>query len=404
MAFTDLQKHQNEDADCVKIIDSVNNKTNQDCFFINKGLLMYNNGKGKSRIYLPKRLINMVYTFYHNTIFGGHLGIARTQAKISEYFYNPHLDAIVKEKVKTCKICQTSKHAQRKYEGKLISIPIEQAMNTIFIDILGPLPRSKSGNQYLLIVVDGFTRFLWMHALRDCNSRLIIQKLQKTFSEFSIPRIIVSDNASYFTSKEFKSYLFKNYIQHRRIAAYRANGNKSERFIRDISTLLRCFYNQNQTYWDQEIGNIQICLNTARNSSTGTTAFKLMFFHDCNNALSNIWNLQDFISDEISADDKRQNLKTALINVKKNIQANRKRLKYQDPKSRHPYKIGDAVLVKTHFLSKKIKKFSKKLAIKYTGPYRILYFITDVTVLVQNIECVSDVKKVHIVDLKPFRS
>uniref|UniRef100_A0A1B6KWE7 RNA-directed DNA polymerase n=1 Tax=Graphocephala atropunctata TaxID=36148 RepID=A0A1B6KWE7_9HEMI len=362
---------------------------------------MYQDGRDKKRIHLPTRLINVVFTFYHNTIFGGHLGINRTQSKINEYFYNPQLDQIVKEKVKTCKICQMSKSAQRKYEGKLISIPVENTMNTLFIDIIGPLPRSKQGNKYILISVDAFTRYLWIHPLKECNSMQVIKNLEIIFNNFSTPQILVSDNASYFTSKEFKSFLFKHYIQLRHIPAYRANGNRAERFIRDVTTALRCFYHENQTNWDQDLGNLQICLNTARNSSTGTTAFKMMFYHDCNNALNNLWDIHQFISNNIHPNLKKENLRKALLNVKKSIQANRKRLKYQNHK--HPYKLYDLVLLKTHFLSNKVNKFSKKLAVKYSGIYKIIYFITDVTVLLQDTKN-GEVKKVHIIDLKPYKS
>jgi hypothetical protein len=400
LAFTDIKTYQAEDIKCKNIIKSIREDTNQLCYFLKNDILMYKNSKGKARIYLPDKLINLVFTFYHNTIFGGHLGISRTQNKINEYFYNPELDKIVKEKVKQCQICSMSKTSQQKYEGKLISVPIEECLNTVFVDILGPLPRSKSGNRYLLVILDGFSRFLWLYALRDCNSRIIIDKLQGVFNNFSTPRILVSDNASYFVSKEFKSYLFKNFIQHRRIAAYRANGNRAERYIRDISTLLRCFYHEDQINWDQDLGHVQMSLNTAKNSSLGTTPFQIMFNHPCHSALSNIWNIYDFISSKKTPEEKSENLKRAINNIKRSIARNRRREKYQYPRNTHPFKINQIVFMKTHYLSSKINKFSKKLALKYAGPYRILYFITPVTVLLQNVNNLEDVRKVHVIDLK----
>jgi hypothetical protein len=400
MAMEDLKFHQQRDQKCLDIIDSIKRKVNHESYYLDKEILMHKDTKGKSRIYLPFNLINMIFVFFHNCLIGGHLGIARTTAKIKDYFYMPELEKTVKDKVNACHICAMSKTAVRKYEGKLISIPIEKSLNTVFIDLLGPLPTSKSGNKYLLVMVDGFSRFVWIHAIRDSTSRQIVSKLRLTFANFSNPRVIVSDNASYFVSREFKAYLFKNGIQHRRIAIYKASGNRAERSIRDISTMLRCYYHDKQTQWDTDLDAIQLSLNTAKNASTGYTAFDLMFIHPPNNALSNIWNIQDLISPSLSKEQKNLNLQNAISNIKRSVLQNRKRDRYSSTRSRHPFKQYCEVFIRSHYKSDKSKKFSKKLAFKYYGPYLILYFVTDVTVIVQHVNNVHDVKKIHIIDLK----
>lgn len=400
MAMDDIKKHQKQDKECIDIVESIKNKNNQECFYLKNELVMYKRQQGKSRIYLPSQLINLIFKFYHNSIIGGHLGIARTIAKINEYFFHPDLELKIKEKVKECQTCAMSKSAQRKYEGKLISIPIEKSMNTVFIDLFGPLPLSKTGNKYILVMVDGFSRYTWLHALREATSRQIISKLKLTFANFSIPRIIVSDNAKCFTSNEFNAYLFRNCIQGRKIPIYRASGNRSERTLRDVSTLLRCFYHDKQTNWDQDLDAVQMSLNTAKNSSTGYTAFQLMFNHEANNALSNTWNLHDLISHDLSNEEKKLQLQRAVNNIKRSVLRNRKRERYSPAKRQHPFRKNSIVFYKTHYLSDKAKKFSKKLGMKFCGPYKILWFITDVSVLIQHVNNLSDVKKVHIIDLK----
>lgn len=51
-----------------------------------------------------------------------------------------------------------SKSMLRKYEGQFISAPIDTAMICRFIDLIGPLPRSRMGNPYLIVIVDAFTK------------------------------------------------------------------------------------------------------------------------------------------------------------------------------------------------------------------------------------------------------
>ena len=403
LAFTDLSKHQADDEECKRIIHSVINKTNKENYFLKDNVLMYKTGKNKSKIYLPRKLINLIFQFYHSGILGGHLGIMKTQEKINEYFYYPNLNNVIKEKVKQCKICMQSKSAQRHFEGKLVSNPVNNALDTIFLDTFGPLPRSKQMNQYILIAVDAFSKFVWLYPIRDCKSKQIIDKLNGCiFNSFGMPRTIVSDNATYFVSNEFKKFTFSNYITHRTIVPYRAASNLSERYLRNLGNMLRSYYHNCQNMWDKDIGYIEISLNTAKNTSTGETPFNLMFNHDCNNGLSNLWHINELVSEKKSKEEKCQTLTRAIQNVKKSVLLNNRRKKYLFPKSKHPFKIGSLVYVKTHILSNKQKQICKKLSPKYIGPYRIIYFLSDVTVMIESISIPRTFKRAHIIDLKLY--
>lgn len=55
-----------------------------------------------------------------------------------------------------------SKSMQRKFEGRLVSAPVNMAMNTLFVDLLGSLVRSKKNNQYLLVATDGYSKYVWL--------------------------------------------------------------------------------------------------------------------------------------------------------------------------------------------------------------------------------------------------
>lgn len=401
LAFDDLVQLQSNDPESFEIITKLKGGARLANFYINKDVLMYSpKNRVKSRIFLPSSVVNLVYTFFHVSVVGSHLGVAKTQERIGQYFYRPDLNQLIRNKVLNCLICSMSKAALRKYEGKLVSVPFDSSLQCLFIDLLGPMTPSKDHNQYILVVLDGFSRFTWLYPLRDCKARLIVKTLEKVvFSNFSIPQIIVSDNASYFTSHLFKQFCFKNCIEHRKIAAYRANGNRSERAIRNLVCILKAYYHNAQSNWDIDLNYIQIALNTAINASTKFSPFQLMFNHKANNALSNLWNIHDLLAPN-NLEESKQNLDKAIQNVKKSILHNRKRDRYSPKNVKHPFKLHSLVVIKTHYQSNKAKRFSNKLALRYIGPYRIVYFLSGVTVLVQNVDNVFDTKKVHIIDLK----
>lgn len=76
-----------------------------------------------------------------------------------------------------------SKAVQRKYEGKLVSVPIENSIDCLFVNLLGPQVKTKDQSQYILVVVTnttntGYSRFTWLSSLRDCKSQHIIKALE----------------------------------------------------------------------------------------------------------------------------------------------------------------------------------------------------------------------------------
>jgi hypothetical protein len=59
-------------------------------------------------------------------------------------------------------------------------------MEKIFIDYVGKLPRSRSGNSYALVCVDAFTRFAWIFPVREANTSTTIVCLKRIFAAFGV--------------------------------------------------------------------------------------------------------------------------------------------------------------------------------------------------------------------------
>lgn len=92
---------------------------------------------------------------------------------------------------------------------------VKRHFQKLFIDFLGPYTRSADGNSYIFIVVDQFSKFVFLEPMRVANSKNVTRFLEnRIFTIFSVPEIIVSDNASQFTSKEFTDFLLKHGIRH----------------------------------------------------------------------------------------------------------------------------------------------------------------------------------------------
>ena len=68
------------------------------------------------------------------------------------------------------------------------------------MDIVGPLPRSQSGNQYILVVCDYATRYPEAVAIKSIEAERIAEELIKIFARVGVSEEILTDQGSNFTS------------------------------------------------------------------------------------------------------------------------------------------------------------------------------------------------------------
>ncbi|XP_054749712.1 uncharacterized protein K02A2.6-like [Lytechinus pictus] len=72
------------------------------------------------------------------------------------------------------------------------------------------------------------------------TSECTIDVLRRVFSRYGLPQIMVTDNGSQFTSSEFKEFVDKNGIVHKRSAPYHPSTNgQAERFVQTLKQALR---------------------------------------------------------------------------------------------------------------------------------------------------------------------
>ena len=77
-------------------------------------------------------------------------------------------------------------------------------MDCIAIDILGPLPVTDNGNQYIMVVGDYFSKWQESYALQEHTALAVADKRVTEFiCRFGTPSRIRTDQG-----REFKSHLF----------------------------------------------------------------------------------------------------------------------------------------------------------------------------------------------------
>ena len=78
---------------------------------------------------------------------------------------------------------------------------IGEPFERMAMDIVGPLPRSRSGSRYVLVVCDYATRYPEAVPLCSIDAEHVAEEIVKIFARVGIPREILTDQGSNFTSK-----------------------------------------------------------------------------------------------------------------------------------------------------------------------------------------------------------
>ncbi|XP_064106832.1 uncharacterized protein K02A2.6-like [Macrobrachium nipponense] len=79
----------------------------------------------------------------------------------------------------------------------------------LVIDVVGPLPKTKSGLPIILTIMDRASRFPEAFPMRRITSKVVFDKLIEFFSRYGLPCTVQIDCGTNFTSKVFKD-LFQN--------------------------------------------------------------------------------------------------------------------------------------------------------------------------------------------------
>ena len=153
------------------------------------------------QLVLPLQCRKAVLKLAHEIPLAGHMGRKKTAQRILQRFYWPSLFKDVKKFCEACSECQKTAPS-RNIRAPLVPLPIiDVPFHRIAMDIVGPLPRSRSGNKYILVLCDYATRYPEAIPLRTIDAEHIAEELLKVFARVGVPEEILTDQGNNFTSQ-----------------------------------------------------------------------------------------------------------------------------------------------------------------------------------------------------------
>ena len=383
----DIKEFQKEDEICKVIKKSLserNKKMEKKFQLINEVIYRKPNYRNKwSRIVLPRNKFNEVYEDFHTDITGGHFGIEKTLLRLNQFYWHPELNKWVKEKINKCLDCQKNKSAKLIYEEPHEMPVYSKPMQRIQMDVLGPLPKTKRKNQFIITAIDVTTRYLFAKAVPRARSKETIEFLKEIIHEKGLMQIIQTDNGKNFISEEFREELQKYSIKHITSTPYHPQSQGLiERNNKTLSERLR-IYCKDPSEWDLELKSIVMSINANINKTTKRSPFFLMHGFEPRTILNNKWKLS--LGSGTTPISKERDKARARVHKEQR----KSRLRRSSNRKRIKLQIGDLVLWKVFAIN---RKAGKHLTPKFKGPLIVIRILKNGGVL-----CVSPKTKKEVV-------
>ena len=247
---------------------------------------------------------------------------------------------------------------------------------------MGPLPESETGNKYVLVASDYFTKWTEVYAIPNQEATTVAQKLtDEMFCRFSPPEQLHSDQGRQFESRVVHEVCKLLKICKTRTTPYHPQcDGQVERFNRTLLDMLATTTRENAFDWENQIRKVCMAYNTSVHSSTGFTPFFLMFGRQAKLPIDLMYGPPSDTTDPTPVSDYAVHLKKSLEDAyslarEKLGTSHERRKEYYDRRVHgSPFQPADLVWLHSTVIP---QGHSRKLHHPWTGPCRVIERISD---------------------------
>jgi hypothetical protein len=329
------------------------------------------------RVYIPASLPLQTRILLECHDASGHLGKDKTMEQVKRRFYWPGMDETVRRYVTSCDACQRNKPSQQSPMGLMRPLPIPtRPWQQVSMDLITQLPRSRKGNDAIVVFVDKLTKMVHYVATTTTVSapQLATLFMREVVRLHGVPESILSDRDPRFTAHFWRAFWSQLGTTLTMSTAYHPQTDgQTERANRTLEEMLRARINFKQTDWDDHLSAAELAINNAQQASTGFSPFRLNYGQEVQLPLDQaIAGLRP--SNNPEAAERINRLKADLALAHTNIgRAQQRQSRYANEHRRAvTFSVGDLVLLSTaHLKMIGDDKRTPKFASKCFGPFKV---------------------------------
>ena len=163
----------------------------------------------------------------HDGPCGRHFVDKRTTYKVLQSgYYWPHIFRDAKTYVSNCDECQRMGKPTTRDQMPLQAQVVIEPFEKWALDFVGPINHTSKKKKYILVCTNYVTKWVEAKALPAASEQSVVDFLfNDIFTRFGVPREIVTDQGTQFTSHLVKDITEQYQIKHRKSTPYHPEAN-----------------------------------------------------------------------------------------------------------------------------------------------------------------------------------
>jgi len=353
---------------------------------------------------IPKHMTLGLFKIWHERPEGGHFCYKRIYPLIKRRFFWIGMARNVQDWTRACPSCQKTKglgkHATKMpLKQTLASRPFER----VAVDVMGPWNMTASGNRFVIIYQDYFSKWIEIFATRRHTADVVANILvNEIVSRYGVMDYLHSDQGPEFESALYQQMCRLLGINKTRTCSYTPWSNGLlERGNRTVKGMVKHYVDSSQNTWDRFLHYLRFAYNSTVHDSTGFTPFRLFFSRCCDPVVpldlvyGNPNESQRFTCQHLYCMEQKEQSEKVFDIARQHLKcAAQSQRQAQGRTVSISYEPGELVIQEYPPIA------NTKLGPKYTGPYVVSRMIGS-----HNVEICKNgsPKVIHINNLKPWK-
>jgi len=234
-------------------------------------LFLRGHREGTQQLLVPQSLVKDFLWAEHSSPLAAHLGGKRMYQTQRDHYFWPSLAVDVFGWVAACPTCEKNRLMCTQSKAFMRLFPATEPFAAMAIDLLGPLPRTREGYEYILTFCDQFTKVTRAVPLRDITALDVLSAFLDTLvASYGLPDSVLSDNGPQFAAVLWKGVLKVLGIDTKHSTPYHPQTKgQVERFNKTLVKQLRrsvCGY---VVTWPRYLSLVVAAYNAQVHGSTG---------------------------------------------------------------------------------------------------------------------------------------
>ena len=211
----------------------------------------------------------------------GHFGVEKTTQKLLDLGHNwTHMREHVKTFIKKCPCCQKMSYLKPVIHTHPFTLGTYQPMERVAIDTMGPLEADETGNRYIIVIIDCFSRYCLLIPSPDATAKSAAKALLQHVGMFGVMNQLLSDMGTQYVNQIIDEMMFYMGVEKLDTlpGIHEENGiveSRNREVLRHLKAMI--FHRKLKSDWSTVLPLVQRILNSERMEGLSVSPSQILF-------------------------------------------------------------------------------------------------------------------------------